>query len=623
MCGIAGYVRRAGGNGDLNAMLRQLQHRGPDGGGVWFGRHGEWEIGLGHRRLAILDIAGGAQPMSTDDGQVQLTFNGEIYNHLELRREIDTDHSFQSRSDTETLLQHLAATGTSALDAMNGMFAFGLWDGREATLTLVRDRAGIKPLFYAPLPCGGVVFASELTAILAYGSVPTALDTEAVTSFFFRDYVAPPRTIIAGVYKLSPGHTIQWRSTGLTAARVFWSLNDVIEADPISDADAIEQLRGRLDAAVRSQLMADVPLGVFLSGGIDSSLVAALANRQMSGELNTFSIGFDDVDYDESGFAERVAKHLGTRHTRRRFSEGDLLATLDRALDCLDEPMADPSILPTYLLSELAASHVKVALGGDGGDELWAGYPTYRAHRHASLYGRVAPPLKKLIARGINRLPTGHGYQPLDWKLKRFALRWEDDSFQRHQHWMSSASLSQLTAAIVPSNSPWTCPRYRSGDALNALLGFDFETYLPGSVLTKVDRASMAHGLEVRPPLLDNKLIRLAFSLPSSLKLRGKTTKWLLKSACRSLLPDDIIDRPKKGFAIPLARWMAGPLQPRVQQILRDSPVWATGLVRRETFADWSIAHAERRCDNSRPLWALLVLDHWLKRINQAKICVT
>jgi asparagine synthase (glutamine-hydrolysing) len=371
---------------------------------------------------------------------------------------------------------------------------------------------------------------------------------------------------------------------------------------------------------VRAQLVADVPLGVFLSGGIDSSLVAATASRHVGASLTTFSIGFDDASFDESPYARRVAEHLGTRHIERRFSELELLDVLDDALGCLDEPMSDPSLLPTYLLSRVARQHVTVALGGDGGDELWAGYPTCRAHRFAVAYSAIPARVRRDVIEPLVRaLPVGRGYQPLDWKLKRFAGRWHDDPVCRHQEWMSNLPRAGIKRALgidgAPALEGYVLPPSARADLVNTILAVDFQSYLSGSVLTKVDRSSMAHGLEVRPPLLHNELIDFAFALPSRYKLRGRCSKWLLKAVAMPMLPREIVQRRKKGFGIPLAKWIATALDARVQAVLRCSPLWEMQLLDRDTFIEWRDRHQHRRSDESRALWSLLVLDHFCRRL--------
>ena len=629
MCGIAGYVQRRGGGhlpDAIGDMTDALRHRGPDGHGRWDGVFGDWHVTLGHRRLSIIDIQGGRQPLSNEDGTVWITFNGEIYNFRQLQASLESQgHRFATRCDTESIVHHIEQHGARGLSDLNGMFAFALWNQTRGELLLARDRAGIKPLYYAELPGGGIAFASELTALLKHPGVPREIDPQGVAAYFFADYIQPPRTILRGVRKLEPGHFLTWdATTGTVATQPFWSLRPA--AGPARDVayrmrpiqEMAEELWGNIGQAVESQLMADVPLGVFLSGGIDSSIVAAAA-RKKAGRVRTFSIAFADPQFDESAHARVVANHLGTEHVEETFDEGSLLHTLDAALDSLDEPMADPSILPTYLLSRVAAKHVKVALGGDGGDELWAGYPTYKAHAMAGAYSFVPRFIRRsLVEPLVAAMPVSDGYQALEWKAKRFAMRWDDDPMRRHVRWMSNADIGDVERLVrgdsVLPDSYDALLTPRTNDQLNAILALDFMTYLPGSVLTKVDRASMAHSLEVRPPLLDNTLIEHAFSLWSSFKLRGRTSKFLLKRAAAGHLPDEIINRRKKGFGIPLSRWLKGPLAERVERILQPGPIWDACGLDRDVFVAWRDEHHAARVDRSKPLWALIVLEHWFAR---------
>lgn len=618
MCGIAGIIHRSKDRSDLPKMLRLLAHRGPDADGIWSGQTDDgWQVNLGHRRLSIIDLEGGKQPMGNEDGSVQVTFNGEIYNHLAIRqRLVAAGHRFETHSDTEAIVHHHEAHGPDGLRELSGMFAFGVWDGRTGTLTLARDRAGIKPLYWAQLPCGGIAFASELRALMACAEVPRQFDPAGLASLFYRDYVEAPHTILEGVHKVPPGHFLTWQGGAVSTPQAFWRIEEIPPHEgPRDEATLVAQLREELDRAVQAQLMSDVPLGIFLSGGIDSSIVAALARRHTGDATRTFSIGFEDSDYDESRWARIVAESLGVQHTERRFSEGDVLDTVDRAVNALDEPVADPSLLPTYLLCALASDHVKVALGGDGGDELWAGYPTCPAHRAAAWYGRIPGIVRRgMIQPLIARLPVQHGYQPLEWKLKRFALRWQDDPVLRHQEWMSSATAKEVEGCVgVP---PRMMPGYaiQADDLLNRILAFEYSTYMSGSVLFKVDRASMAFGLEVRPPLLDNALIDFAFGLPSSVKLRRGRSKWLLKKAAEGLVPDVVLTRKKKGFGIPLARWIATSLAERMRTILEESPLWEHSPLDQPAFARMFEEHRTMQMDHSRPLWALLILDSWYHR---------
>ncbi|HET7341043.1 MAG TPA: asparagine synthase (glutamine-hydrolyzing) [Methylomirabilota bacterium] len=631
MCGIAGFVQRARAEADLGAVGRRLTDamtsRGPDGSGLWTERHGDWDVVLGHRRLAIIDLVTGDQPLHSAAGALHVTFNGEIFNFRELRADLKAGGTtFRTRSDTEVIAEHFAASGTDGLPALNGMFAFAAWDSRRGRLTLARDRAGIKPLYYCRLPGGGLAFASELTALLRHPDAPRGLDRAAMRDYFFADAIHPPRTAIEGVCKLPPGHWLDWEDGRLSVSRAFWRLAPPSSPATPDEEPARERLRALLQASVRRTLIADVPIGVFLSGGVDSSLVAALAAREVSGPLHTFSIAFEEPDFDESPYARRVAASLGTRHTEDTVSERTLLASLDAALGALDEPMADPSILPTWALARLAAGHVKVALGGDGGDELWAGYPTYRAHRLAGVYARV-PALvrRRVVEPAVARLPVRPTYQSFEWKAKHFVLRHDADAVRRHLRWMSNTDLADLRALFGGDAAEPALLAREAGaadgwrDPLNAMLALDFRTYLPDSVLTKVDRASMAHGLEVRPPLLDNALIDLAFALPGRFKLRGGRSKRLLKEVAAAYLPRAIVERPKRGFAIPLARWLRGPLRERVAALVASTgPLWTDTGLSRAVVAAWAHEHQRGVRDRAKPLWALLVLDRWLRRLAEA-----
>jgi asparagine synthase (glutamine-hydrolysing) len=624
MCGIAGFIQRGDDPGSLPGplprMLQQIAHRGPDGEGSWHGDAGPWHVALGHRRLAIIDLEGGVQPMGNEDGQVVLTYNGEVYNFQALRPALEQQgHRFKTRSDTETIVHHYEQHGEAGVAALEGMFAFAIWDQARQRLVLARDRCGIKPLYYAELADGGLVFASELTAVLAHGGVDRTLGAEGLASYFFSDYVHPPYTVARAVKKLPPGHTLVWERGQLQPPRPFWQVPTAGAPPAEDDAALAGRLWQGIERAVEAQLIADVPVGIFLSGGIDSSTVAAAAARRAGKRMTAFSIGFEDATFDESRYARMVAEKLGVEHVIETLREENLLDVVDLALDKLDEPLADPSYLPTFLLSRLAARHVKVVIGGDGGDELWGGYPTYRAHKLAAIWAAVPGWVRSgLVAPLVRRLPIDDRYQSLEWKLRRFTERWDDDRVVRHLRWMSSVDLPELGAAVPAARElrPATLSaRLPDGDDWqNQILALDFTTYMSGSVLTKVDRAAMAHGLEVRPPLLDDALVDFAFSLPGRRKLPGKQSKYLLKRAVRGQIPDEVIDRPKKGFGIPLAAWLRGPLAARLDAVVTESPLWDLGLCDQKVFAAWHTEHRERKRDRSKPLWALYVLDRWLRR---------
>ncbi|WXB11455.1 asparagine synthase (glutamine-hydrolyzing) [Pendulispora albinea] len=608
----------------VSSMLQVMASRGPDGHESTRERRGEWNVVLGHRRLAIIDLQTGVQPMANVEATHAITFNGEIYNFRELRRELEgAGRSFATRSDTEVILQLHAERGDDAVASLNGMFAYALWEPGRRRLLLARDRAGIKPLFYAPLPDGGIAFGSTLSVVLQHPRVDHAPDVAGYASYFFSDYLHPPHSIVRDVRQLPPGHVLVWEDGRLGHARRFWSIPsvDARHFAGRTERDLAAETWDRLGACVERQLVADVPVGIFLSGGLDSSSVAVLAAERSKERMLAFSIGFEDATYDESAHARTVARAIGVRHVEEILRERDVLGVVDEALDMLDQPLGDPSYLPTFILSRLAARHVKVVVGGDGGDELWGGYPTYLAHKLARIYRVLPRPLReRWIMRCIDLLPLNEGYQSLEWKLRRFVGRWDDRPLVRHQRWMSALDLPALRDAIPASASMLPATLHDAElppgeDPINRLLALDFSTYMSGSVLTKVDRASMAHGLEVRPPLLDNDMIDWAFSLPSHYKLRGKVGKYLFKKAASGHVPRDIIARPKKGFGIPLRAWLRGPLAEKLDAVMSGSPVWDGGLLERETFREYHLQHRAKQVDHSKPLWSLLVLDHWLRRL--------
>ena len=619
MCGIAGFIQKTPNPEALPRMLARIAHRGPDGEGVWDRTMGGWQVAIGHRRLSIIDVAGGAQPMENAEGDVIITYNGEVYNFMGLRAGLErAGHQFRTRSDTEVILHQFMQHGAGGITALNGMFAFAIWEARTRRLTLARDRAGIKPLYYAELPDGGIVFASELSALLAHGGVDRELSIEGLASYFFSDYVHPPATIVRKVRKLPPGHSIIWQDGNFGLPHAYWQMPPPQPAPDKPDAELAAELWSDLSRVVADQLVSDVPVGIFLSGGIDSSCVATAA-AAAGGRMKAFSIGFDDATFDESRYARMVAERLDVEWVTETLHERNLIDVMDVALDFIDEPLADPSYLPTFLLSRLASRHVKVVVGGDGGDELWGGYPTYRAHRLAQVYRRVPGWVRKFVIGGaVGRLPINDRYQSLEWKLRRFTKRWDDDLVTRHLRWMSSVDLPDLARAIPAAKGmlPATLatPLPETDDWLQRILALDFATYMPGSVLTKVDRASMAHGLEVRPPLLDDDMVDRASALPSRYKLRRGSGKYLLKLAARGKIPDEIIDRPKKGFGIPLAAWLRGPLKDRIDQVVKNSPAFGNGILDGDVFRRWNDEHQAKRADHSKPLWAMLVLDHWFRR---------
>lgn len=621
-------------------MAGALAARGPDGEGF----HVSVGVGLGHRRLAIIDVAGGQQPLYSEDGAVALIVNGEIYNFEALRAELqERGHQFKTRSDSEVIVHGYEVWGAGVIDRLEGMFALALWDGRARSLLLARDRMGEKPLFWAPTPRGGLAFASELRALRHAPGVNVAVEPASLARYLVYEYVPAPATMWTGVFKLEPGTRLTW--TAGAAARVdrYWALPLPVSADAGRERSAEwagNELRETLRASVRQRLVSDVPLGVFLSGGVDSSAIAALAAEARGGDIDTFSVGFDVPGFDESEHARTVARFIGSRHHEERLSPAALMELIPRLGTLLDEPIGDGSIVPTHLLARFARRHVTVALGGDGGDELFAGYPTFQAERLATLLWDRAPRVVGQAATGLGRLtasmlPSSTGYMSPAFKLRQFlrgAPAGEGGApspERRHQAWLGSFEPGQALDALAPG------VRQRAGqnlydvvdarmaecparDPRDRVMWFYARGYLGDGVLTKVDRATMAVGLEARAPLLDTRVIELACRVHPSLRLRGLTTKYLLKRAVRGLIPDAIIDRKKQGFAMPIGNWFRGPLRPLLEETLSERRLRETGLFDPQPIRRLVSEHVEGRADHRKPLWTLMAFMLWNDANNNA-----
>ena len=613
-------------------MAGALAARGPDGEGFHVGAG----VGLGHRRLAIIDVAGGHQPLYSEDGDVAVVVNGEIYNFELLRIDLARrGHRFKTRSDSEVIVHGYEEWGAAVVERLEGMFALALWDAKTRSLLLARDRMGEKPLFWAETPRGGLAFASELRALAKAPGVDASIDPASLARYLVYEYVPAPRTMWRGVRKLEPGTRLSWKVGG-GGGRVerYWSLPLPRSADDgreLSGERAARELLDELRRSVRERLVSDVPLGVFLSGGLDSSTVAALAAEVRGSDLDTFSIGFDDPSFDESHHARAVAKHIGSRHHEERLSAQTLLELVPRVGTLLDEPIGDASIVPTHLLARFARKYVTVALGGDGGDELFAGYPTFQAERLAavlwddapSLVGRAAATVGAVVARA---LPPSTSYMSPAFKLRQFLRAAGDGASaspeRRHQAWLASFEPHEALAALAPDlRAAAQPPLYDVVDARMAecpardprdrLMWFYARGYLGDGVLTKVDRATMAVGLEARAPLLDTRVIALACRLHPSLRLRGLTTKYLLKRAVRGLLPDTTIDRKKQGFAMPIGTWLRGPLRPLLEDTLSETRLRASGLFDAKPIRKLVDEHVGGRADHRKPLWTLLAFMLW------------
>jgi asparagine synthase (glutamine-hydrolysing) len=617
MCGIAGYLSKNSLTNELEWMSEAISHRGPDGKGTESYKFQNWNLGFAHRRLSIIDIQGGHQPF-VDHENCFLTFNGEIFNFEVLRKElIDLGVSFVTRSDTEVLFHWLKQFGSNRLHDLNGMFAFAFFDGRKNECILARDRSGIKPLFFSEISQGELVFSSELSSLFASKLIKKEINPLALSQLFYLDSIPAPNTLINGVEKLPPGAFLHWTAQSGISKGVFWKVEEKVSMAQRNKNRSQEDFLHIFKESVRRQMISDVPVGIFLSGGIDSSLVAAVSSKLAEEKLQTFSIGFEESTFDESSQAKEYAAFLGTNHREILFKEEEVLNIFEESMAYMDEPFGDPSFLPTFLLSKFASKHVKVALGGDGGDELFGGYPTYLASRFARFYQMLPLAAKEsLLPFLVNQLPVKNAYQSIEWKLKRFVGRWDEDFLIRHLSWMSATDRKTLHRVLKAPLNPlggledWLKPKFH--DPCTSLMALDFISYMPGSVLTKVDRASMANAVEVRPPFLDNDLIDFAFSLPSSEKVNASQTKILVREAAASLLPKNILSRKKRGFAIPLASWIRGAFREPLEKILLDSPVYeyinADSI--RKIFQD----HLEQKVDGSKTLWTLMILDRWCRK---------
>jgi asparagine synthase (glutamine-hydrolysing) len=626
MCGIVGIINfdrdRAVDPQIVHAMASELIHRGPDDEGFYFNRN----VALGMRRLSIIDLDTGHQPISNEDGSVWVVFNGEIYNFHELReRLLARGHQFSTQSDTEVLVHLYEDHGDDLTLHLNGMFAFALWDERRERLLIARDRMGEKPLYFAQAGDEAFIFASELKSLVTHPLVDRRINLLALRKYLQYEFVPSPHTMIEGVHKLRPAHRLTFEKGGWQTES-YWRLSYQEERLKIDQDEASEEVTQRLREAVRLRLISDVPLGVLLSGGIDSSAVSALACEAAGGRVKTFSISFEEKSFDESSYARLVAKHLGTEHYEERFTERDMLDIFPEIPRLLDEPLGDGSLIPTYLLSRFTRRHVTVALGGDGGDEMLAGYPTYAAHRMASYY-RLLPKFVRegLIERAVARLPVSTENLSFDFRAKRFVRGATLPPGTRHTLWMGSFTADQqrqlLTRDILnawPEEVVFDEIRAYdddngtgSLDIVEQMMKLDANYYLSECVLFKVDRASMAASLETRAPFLDHLLIEFLTRLPMDLKLRGLTGKYILKRAMRERLPREVIDRPKKGFGMPVAKWIKGELKPLVRDTFSPERLTRRGLFNPQYIQRLLDEHERGEADHRKLIWTLLMFEIW------------
>ncbi len=626
MCGIAGILyadsARPVDPGVTKAMGDAIAHRGPDAEGFWL----EPGIGLVHRRLSIIDLAGGDQPIGNEDGSIQVVFNGEIYNFQELRDGLEArGHRFRTRSDTEVLVHLYEEEGEHLVERLRGMFAFALWDRRHRRLLLARDRLGLKPL-YLYRDGEKLLFGSELKAILAYPGVDRSLNPEAVEAFLAFGMVPGVVSIFQRIEKLSPAHVLFVDSQRLDAApRRYWKLRIEPDLKPTAE-EWQERIRAKVAETVRLHTIADVPVGAFLSGGMDSSVVTALAARRHGEALRTFSIGFREEAFSELPYARKVAERFGTHHVEEIVT-ADAVSLLDDLMVFFDEPFADPSAIPTYLVSRLASRSVKVVLSGDGGDEAFGGYARYAHDVREASVRRLLP---NWLRRGVFG-PLGRYWPKADWlpRPMRAKTLLTNLSLDPGSAYANTLAICRpplrrclLAADLVaglnghqPENlvrAGYACAP--ADDALGGMIAADVALILPDDFLVKVDRASMAHGLEVRPPLLDHELMELGARIPSGLKIRGKHTKWIFKQAFQDQLPEGVVWRPKQGFDMPIDAWLRGPLRERFEASVLDPQARVRELLDAAAIRKVYQSHLAGIGRHGRILWSLLVLSTWAER---------
>ncbi|MDP6868392.1 MAG: asparagine synthase (glutamine-hydrolyzing) [Acidimicrobiales bacterium] len=637
MCGVCGVV--SGRGGDLASvaatMAETLRHRGPDATGVWLDFGGR--VAFGHTRLSIVDLSdAGAQPISSFDGRWTMTYNGELYNTDELRGRVP-GMAWRGHSDTEVLVEHVARHGVQAtLELARGMFALGIWDGSEGELWLARDRFGEKPLYHAHSE-GDFLFGSELKALRAVPGFDPEIDREGLAEYFRWTYVPAPRTIYKGVAKLLPGHVLRVGDTGsIEASEPFWSpIRVASEAQVVGgDDDALDRLQDGLDRAVAGQMVSDVPLGAFLSGGVDSSAVVAAMRRVSSASVRTFTIGFTESGYDESGYAADVASRLETDHTSLMVSPEDARKVIPELPRIYDEPFADSSQIPTYLVSRMARDHVTVALSGDGGDELFGGYDRYQQVARLEALRRRMPAAVRGMAAGAvesvgvktwerlvstlpaNFVPAGLRHRPGHRLHKLARMLAAEAGIDAYASLMSIENRGDgLVLGVEPSSLTFgeeVSAETSAFDPFERAMLVDTLTYLPGDLLTKVDRASMAVSLEVRVPFLDPDLFSLAWGLRPDQRIREGRGKWLLKELLRRSLPDELIDRPKMGFGIPVGDWLRGPLRGWADELLDPGLVVEQGLLDPEMVRRRWEDHLAGRGDLVFQVWSLLMFQAWL-----------
>lgn len=621
MCGIVGFAGE-GKRETLEKMNSTLVYRGPDEDGYFFI---EGELGFGFRRLAIIDLAGGNQPLFNEDQSIVSMLNGEIYNFKELRQDLAKRHKLVTQGDTEVIPHLYEEIGEKLFEKLNGMFAIAIFDRKNKKLILARDRFGKKPLFYAILN-QTLIFASEPKAILEYPGIKRELNPQALNLYLIHEYVPCPWSIFRGIKKIEPGSFLVFQNGRIQKDRRYYEIEFNRRDLEVKFQDPVKELDRRLEEAVQKRLVADVPLGLFLSGGLDSSTVCYFAQRLQDQKIKTFSVGFKDQSFDESKYARQVAEVLKSEHHEKILEAEDLYSLAPQIFKMLDEPLADAAIIPNFLLSRFARQSVTVALGGDGGDEIFMGYPTFQAHRLFDFY-RFAPDFLKnnLVEPIINHLPASFANITFDYKLKRFILGLKYGPERRDSIWIGSFTPEEKQKLLTPEilketegfNDFSVVDRYMGEVAhrpfLEKIAYLYQKTYMTDDILALKDRASMFVSLELRAPLLDVNVVDFVNSLPQNLKLRGFKTKYLLKELMRGRLPQNIIDRSKKGFGIPVARWLRGELKSLMLEVLDSKKLAGEGIFQPKTVELLISEHLSGKKDNRKLLWTLMAFELWRK----------
>jgi asparagine synthase (glutamine-hydrolysing) len=632
VCGICGIVSLSGkeyqdSNRIVEKMNSSMTHRGPDEEGYYTDRM----ICLGSRRLSIIDLESGQQPISNENSSLQIILNGEIYNFRELRQYLEKHgHQFKTNTDTEVILHLYEEFGTDCVQHLDGIFAFAIWNNQQAELFIARDRMGIKPLYYTVLKDGTFVFGSEMKVILSHPGVERDIDLISLNEYLSYEYVPTPRTIIRNIYRLEAGYFIMYNQYGLKKFPYDrLSFQQAESRPPVDWRDYANGLHHTIRSAVQRELVSDVPVGVLLSGGVDSSTIAAMMVDMYPGKVESFTIGFENTSFNETPYSRQVANYLGTQHNEMILTSKQSIGLIEELPDIMDEPFADSSFIPTYLLSKFANEKVKVVLGGDGGDELFAGYPTLVAHQLIGLYERLIPWSIRAKAAPfvINRLAVSFENISFDFRLRKFLSGRNVPLISRHQRWLGSFLDEEKQYLFQDWIKPVLRETYyqsflniRECDAknsLNQILYNDLKLYLEGDILYKVDRASMANSLEVRVPLLNREVVDYAMQLPVNLKLNKFTSKYILKKAVRNILPPNIINRPKKGFNMPVAYWLNTDLKPMLLDMLSVSYIKEQGLFNHNYIDNLLNEHQSKQKDNRKLLWTLLMFQMWFRNYIQ------